>query len=397
MTARLILKPDRNASILRRHPWVFSGAVDRIEGHAEAGEVVDVCDPNGTPLGHAGFSPSSQIRARMLTFDARVAVDEAFVRERVRAAVALRRDAGLPISSESGVRLVHGESDGLPGLVADRYGDFTVVQLTTAWADRNRDLIAAALQDAAPGRGIFERSDADIRAREGLAERIGPLAGEDPPEFITIAEPGGRFDINVRTGHKTGYYLDQRDNRALVGRSAAGREVLNAFSYTGGFGIAALRGGAKHVTNVDTSGDALALATRLVTANGLDTSAVEHTEADVFNQLRKYRDSRRSFDLIVLDPPKFAEAQSQVGGAARGYKDINLLAFKLLRPGGLLFTFSCSGAITTDLFQKIVAGAALDAGRDAKILHRLTQSADHPVLLSFPEGDYLKGLAIRVD
>jgi 23S rRNA (cytosine1962-C5)-methyltransferase len=299
-------------------------------------------------------------------------------------------------------RLVNAESDGLPGLIVDRYGPYLVCQFLAAGAERWKSEIVSALADLAgatigPLAGIYERSDVDVRAKEGLPLSAGPLWGEPPPEIVTIQEHGCCFQVQIAAGHKTGFYLDQRENRALLARYSAGTEVLNGFAYTGGFGVWALRGGARHVTNVDTSGAALALAAANAALNGFEPAQTENVEGDVFQVLRRYRDAGRAFDLIVLDPPKFAETRSQVERAARGYKDINLLAFKLLRPGGVLFTYSCSGLVSPDLFQKIVAGAALDAGREAQIVRRLSQGPDHPVALSFPEGEYLKGLVCLVN
>ena len=390
------LKPDRHASLLRKHPWVFSGSIDQVDGNPDPGDTVRVVTCDGDPLGVGMYSPSSQIRVRMWSFNPETAVDEAFFRAKIESALALRRDLGLLGEPSAAARLVHSESDGLPGLIVDRYADVLVCQFLTAGAAKHRDTLARLLGELSPARSVVERSDSDVLAREGLEPQVGVLAGEAAGE-VEITEPAGKFGIDVLQGHKTGFYLDQRENRAAVMRLSRGRDVLNAFAYTGGFGVAALNGGATHVTNLDTSGDALALAAKNFARNGADPARVAYEEADAFHQLRRYRDSRRAFDLIVLDPPKFAETKAQIDGACRGYKDINLLAFKLLRPGGLLFTFSCSGAIYADLFQKVVAGAALDSGRDAKILARMTQGPDHPVLASYPEGDYLKGLVLRVE
>ncbi len=291
---------------------------------------------------------------------------------------------------------MHAESDGLPGLHVDRYGEFLVVQILSAGIEKWRDEIVTALVDAVAPRGIYERSDADVREKEGLEPRTGPMMGEEPPELVEIVEGACRFLVDVRRGHKTGFYLDQRENRLRVGDAAPGREILNAFAYTGAFAVHALVAGAARVTNVETSGDALELASRNAERNGIDPARVEHVEGDVFKMLRRYRDEARTFDVVILDPPKFAESKAILDRAARGYKDINLLALKLLRPGGTLFTFSCSGLMPPDLFQKIVADAALDARRDAWIVRRLAQAPDHPVALTFPEAGYLKGLEVRV-
>lgn len=392
----LILKAGREKSLLRRHPWVFSGAIAQIEGAPAPGETVEVVAADGAWLGRGAYSPHSQIAVRVWTFDEAEAITPEFFRARLARAMAVRA-ALLTEAGTTAYRLVNAESDFLPGLIVDRYGDWLVCQLLSAGAERWRDDLVAALSDLVPCAGIYERSDVDVRAKEGLPLRTGGLAGLAPPERVEIAEHGARFWVDVLHGHKTGFYLDQRDNRAPVRAAASGREVLNCFAYTGAFGVSALLGGAAHVTQVESSGAALELAQHHIALNGLEAGRAAHVEGDVFQVLRQYRDSRRQFDLIVLDPPKFAESKHQVERAARGYKDINLLAFKLLRPGGLLFTFSCSGSVPPDLFQKIVADAALDAGRAAQMVRRLTQSADHPVALSFPEGEYLKGLVCRVE
>jgi 23S rRNA (cytosine1962-C5)-methyltransferase len=389
----LSLKPGREKSLLRRHPWVFAGATAGVKGNPATGEAVVVRSAAGAFLARAAYSPNSQIVARVWTWDESTAVDDALFRQRIEKAIASRASLA---GATNALRWVNAESDGLPGVVVDRYGEFAVCQFLSAGAEKWKDVVAQTVA-AQPGiTGVFERSDVDVREKEGLPPVTGPLAGSPPPELIEIQEGAPRFAVDVYRGHKTGFYLDQRDNRALVASHAQGREVLNCFAYTGGFGVWALMGGAVSVTNVEASAPALELARRNVELNGLDSSKVENVAGDVFHVLRQYRDRGRQFDLIILDPPKFAESRSQIEGATRGYKDINLLAFKLLRPGGVLFTFSCSGLIEPELFQKVVAGAALDSGREAQIVGRLTQAADHPVALNFPEGEYLKGLVCRV-
>jgi 23S rRNA (cytosine1962-C5)-methyltransferase len=421
MPAAIILKTGREKSLLRRHPWIFSGAVERIEGSPENGATVAVCDAAGGFLAWAGYSEKSQITAKVWSWDVKEKIDENFFRRRISHALAMRRDllpspasgggAGVEggaqeqhtlsrqrereTASSSGMRLIHAESDGLPGLIVDQYGEVLVMQLGSAAADRWRDVCADILQELCKPVCIYERSDSDTRALEGLAEHNGILRGTLPPE-ISVTEHGLKFAVDVAHGQKTGFYLDQRDNRALTGTLAQDKDVLNCFCYTGGFSLYALRGGAKSVLSIDASEEALQLARGNVELNGLDASRAEWQCADVFAALRKLRDQNRKFDLIILDPPKFAPTAAFAEKAARGYKDINLLGFKLLRPGGLLFTYSCSGGISDDLFQKIIAGAALDAGVDACIVYKLHAAADHPVLLSFPEGAYLKGLVLRV-
>ncbi|MCC7359031.1 MAG: class I SAM-dependent methyltransferase [Anaerolineales bacterium] len=394
------LKIGRTKSAARRHPWIFSGAIERVDGEPTSGATVAVRGPSGDLLGWGAWSPRSQIAVRLWTFDPEVEIGPAFFRARLRSALAARQRLHAAPDLNA-YRLVNAESDGLPGVVVDRYAGFLVCQFLSAGAEAWKAAIVEALAEAAPAfigapAGIFERSDVDVRAKEGLAPRVGELMGDTPPARVSVREYDCRFEVDVRGGHKTGFYLDQRDNRRLLASDTAEAEVLNCFAYTGAFGVWALRGGAQRVTNVDTSASALALADVNLALNGFDPAQAENVTGDVFAVLRRYRDSRRTFDVVVLDPPKFAESRAQIEGATRGYKDINLLALKLLRPGGRLFTFSCSGLISPDLFQKIVAGAAEDAGRSAQIVRRLWQGPDHPVALSFPEGEYLKGLVVRV-
>jgi len=386
---KIVLKPGREKSLKRRHPWVFSGAVAKAPATVEAGETVEVYSASGEALAVAACNLQSQIVARVWDWQPR-AIDAEFFRERVARAVTLR-DRLLP--GCNALRLVHAESDGLPGVVIDRYGEVVVLQLSSAGAMRWREAITDAVDAVVGPKTIFERSDADVLALEGLQPQIGLLRGAPPPADITVEDAGAKFEIDVPHGHKTGFYLDQRANRLRLRELAAGCEVLDCFAYSGSFTINALMGGATHVTAVDSAGPALALLRRNARLNNLP--APDCIEGDVFQVLRKLRDQARSFDLIVLDPPKFAPTAAHAEKAARAYKDINLLGFKLLRPGGLLFTFSCSGGVSRDLFQKIVAGAALDAGVDAQIVSHLSAGADHPVALSFPEGEYLKGLICR--
>ena len=388
----VILKEGRERSVLRRHPWIFSGAIREVTGDPGAGETVEVRGADCEFLAHGAYAAASHIPVKIWNFTESEAVDEAFFRRRLASAFALRKTAfhgRLP----DAFRLVCAESDGLPGLIADIYGEYAVCQITGAGMERHRELIGELLLDYA--KGVYERSDVDSRLKDGLPSRTGLLAGEPLPDALEFTENGIRFRADWRNGHKTGFYLDQRDNRRLVGECAAGAEsVLNCFSYTGGFGLAALKGGAKHVLNVDSSEPALACARELAALNGFPPEAFATETADVFQFLRSCRDSRRSFDLIVLDPPKFAETVAQRDRAARAYKDINLLAVKLLNPGGQLFTFSCSGAIDDALFAKIVDSAASDARRPLRTVRWLSQGPDHPVLTSFPEGRYLKGLQL---
>ncbi len=384
---KVILKKGRERSVVKGHPWIFSGGVEI--GEAGAGELVEVCDSNGGRLGVGWFSPQSQIRVRM--------VPEAKVEDLVANAVARRGDFFVNCYTNA-MRLVNAESDLLPGVVADYYAGHVVCQFTSAGADLRKKDIAEALMKFAPGCvGVSERLDVDTRAKEGLPTEpaFAALCGEEPPETIEIAEGQIKFLVDVRNGHKTGFYLDQRDARAAVGALANGADFLNCFSFTGGFGLFARACGATSVTQVDISADALALAKRNEHLQHYCGTAMEYVEADVFEFLRKCRDEGRKFDFIVLDPPKFASARSQLMKAARGYKDINLLAMKLLKPYGTLATFSCSGAMGPEFFRTVLAEAAEDAQRGFQIVARTHAGADHPVSLAFPEGEYLKGFIMR--
>ncbi len=393
MRPALILHPGRDKAVRRRHPWIFSGAIARIEGRPAAGAVVDVRAADGTWLAAAEFNPVSQIRARAFCWEAERPLDEHFWRERLEAAIARRRRL-LP--DREACRLVFAESDGLPGLIVDRYGRHLVLQTLTAGAEARKAQTVADLVALLDPLSIWQRDD-PVRRKEGLDPVEGLLYGDLPAEPILITEHGHRFWVDIRQGQKTGFYLDQAENRALLAPYCAGAEVLNAFSYTGALAVYALAAGARHVTNLDSSGAALALAAANLRLNGFAESRWTNQEADVFTQLRQWRDEGRRFDLIILDPPKFVTTPEHLERATRGYKDINWLALRLLRPGGLLATFSCSGLVDRDLFQKIVFAAALDAGREARIVTWFGQSPDHPVLLTFPEAAYLKGLLCYVE
>jgi 23S rRNA (cytosine1962-C5)-methyltransferase len=388
----ITLRPGRERSVARHHPWIFSGSIASVEGDPGPGETVLVRDANRAPLGWASYHEASNLRARLWTTDPDQRVDAGFVAARVQAAAA-RRDH--LVRGTDALRLVFSEADGVPGVVADRYADTVVVQLTTAGADRWRPVIVETLA-ALPGVArVHERSDADARRREGLEERTGTVHGAETPSEIIVTEGPWRFAVDVTAGHKTGFYLDQRPARVALAALSPGRSVLNAFGYTGAFTVVAAASGATSVTTIDSSAPALALARRNAELNGV--AAGELVQADAFAELRRLRDRRASFDLIILDPPKLAHTPAQLDKASRAYKDLNLLAAKLLKPGGILMTFSCSGAMTAELFRKVVAGAALDAGRELRVVDRLGQPADHPVPLHFPEAEYLTGLVLVAD
>ena len=395
MTGKIILKPEREKSLLRRHPWIFSGAIAKAEENLKIGETVDVFSVSGDWLARGVYSPHSQIRIRIWTFDPAEEINPAFFGNRLQRAFHLREQL-FADRSATAYRIVNSESDGLPGLIVDRYGDFLVCQFLSAGVEFWKAEIVMQLQQLIPCTGIYERSDLEIRNKEGLKPIKGVLWGEAPPELIEISEGELRFLVDVQNGHKTGFYLDQRENRMAITEFSKDKNVLNCFAYTGGFGLWALHGGAEHVINIESSAALLELAQKNIKLNEFNSDKIENIEGDVFQLLRQFRNEGRKFELIILDPPKFAESASQVQKASRGYKDINLLAFKLLKPDGVLFTFSCSGHISPELFQKIVADAALDAGRDAQVIRYLSQAADHPIALNFPEGRYLKGLVCRV-
>lgn len=390
----LTLKPGREKSLHRRHPWVFSGAIASVTGDPAPGATVQVRDSKGRALALAAWSPSSQIRARVWTQDTDARIDAAFLRQGLERAIAGRGE--LATASQGACRLVYGASDGLPGLIVDRYADFLVLQSLTTGVEAHKATLASLLLELTGARGVYERSDVDVRKKEGLEPTTGVLLGDAPPPRVTIHEDGRALEVDIYQGHKTGYYLDQRENRSWLGRYAQGAQVLNAFSYSGGFSVSALQAGAAHVTNLDASQPALDQAQRHLEINGLDGARAQQLRGDAFKQLRAWHKEGRQFDVIVLDPPRFVDNKASLNRASRGYKDINLQACKLLRPGGTLLTFSCSGLMPAPLFQKIVADAMLDAHRDGQILRWLTQAPDHPVAAHFPESAYLKGLICRV-
>jgi 23S rRNA (cytosine1962-C5)-methyltransferase len=388
------LKSGRAKPIRNRHPWIFSGAVASVQGSPRDGDIVDVLDKRGEFLARGYYNSQSQIRVRIVTWDAEQAVDGAFWAHRLDAAIERRQALDI---QDTAYRLCHAESDLVPGLIVDRYADYLVVQFLTLGIERWKSEIVAALAEHWPCSGIYERSDVDVREKEGLAPTAGVLWGQMPPDRLQILEDDLAFWVDICGGQKTGFYLDQRENRQQVADYCpADAQVLNAFSYTGAQTAHLLRAGAALAVNVDASAEALEMARENMALNDLADREIEYVEGDVFQVLRRYRDQGRRFDLIVLDPPKFAYSRSQVQRACRGYKDINLLALQLLRDEGILATFSCSGLVDPDLFQKVIFGASVDAGRDAQILEKRSQGPDHPILLSFPEGEYLKGLICRV-
>ena len=396
MTAKIILHETREKSLKRRHPWIFSKAVREVVNPPENGADIDIYAADGSFLARASYSPNSQIRARVWSFNAEEKIDQQFFERKIREA-AEARTLMLEETGMSACRLVDAESDELPGLIIDRYNNFLVLEVLSAGAEYHLKDITSALRNIYPDDNIYERSDVEVRTKEGLESRKGVIYGEEPPEELAIKENGGmQILVNIKEGHKTGYYLDQRDNRAALSKYCKGKSVLNCFSYTGGFSLYALRGRAKSVANVDVSQKALDIAKKNIVLNHLDPGRVKFIREDVFAFLRKEKKAGHTYDVIVLDPPKFAESKSQLDKACRGYKDINMIAASIINPGGYLMTYSCSGHMTPDLFQKVVADALLDAGRDGQIVEFLTQASDHPVALPYPEALYLKGLVVRI-
>lgn len=396
MSARIYLKEGREKSLRRKHPWVFSKAVNKIKGNPMVGDTVDIFDSKEKWLAVGAYSPDSQIRVRVWSFTPNTSIDTEFFKARLRSAQQ-RRDWFIERDQLTGYRLIAGESDGLPGITIDRYDDIIVCQLLSAGADFHRHSLVAALNELYPECYLYERSDVDVRKKEGLPLITGWLGKERESTEVIIKEHGINIHVDVATGHKTGFYLDQRDSRKAAGIYAKGKSVLNCFSYTGTFSLHCVANGAKHVTNVDVSQQALDLAKRNHELNDLSTDNVDFVKEDVFKLLRQYKAEGRKFDMIILDPPKFVDSKAQLTSACRGYKDINMIAMQILNPGGTLLTFSCSGLLEAGLFQKVVADAALDAYKNVYFVERLQQAADHPISSNYPEGYYLKGLICQVE
>ncbi|WP_180800456.1 class I SAM-dependent methyltransferase [Vibrio parahaemolyticus] len=396
MTAAIYLVKGREKSVKRKHPWIFSRGIDKVEGEPALGETVDVFTHDGKWLAKAAYSPESQIRARIWSFE-KEEINKAFFVKRFQNAQLLREDV-IERDGLTGYRLIAAESDGLPGVTIDRYQNFFVCQLLSAGAEYNKQAIVDALVECFPDCNVYERSDVAVRKKEGLKETTGVLHGEVPPKSVVIEENGVKISVDIVGGHKTGFYLDQRDSRQQAMKYVKDKEVLNCFSYTGGFGLYALKGGAKRVINADVSQPALDTAKYNAELNEFDISKKRAVflNADVFKLLREYRDQGTQFDVVIMDPPKFAESKAQLNGACRGYKDINMLAMQILKPGGTLLTYSCSGLMDQVLFQKIIADAAVDANRQVKFVERFEQAADHPTDTAYPEGFYLKGFACKV-
>ncbi len=393
----LILKPGKEKALLRRHPWVYATGVASVRGNPQPGDTIRITDSKGNFLAWGAFSPESVLRARCWSFREDDIIDEEWISQRVSEAVQARNDLK---DRTNAIRLFYGEADRIPGLIVDQYDTQLVTQFQSAGAEKWRDVIADALVESTGLKQIYDRSDAAIRLREGLPERKEVLMGTEPAEETEIVEDGLFYGVNVKSGHKTGFYVDQRDNRLLARKLAEefrringrGLRALNCFCYTGGFSLALAKGGADKVISIDSSADALEMAKRNAARNGLENEKMEWIEANVFEYLRKLRDEGEKFDLVILDPPKFASSHHHVTKASRAYKDINMNALKILNDGGHLLTFSCSGAVDVDLFQKIAAAAVFDSKVDAWMVSRLGAGTDHPLLMTLPEGEYLKGL-----
>ena len=395
MSARIYLKVSREKSLLRKHPWIFSQAINKIKGNPMLGDTVDVYDHKEKWLARGAYSPESQIRVRVWSFNEKEEIDSDFFRNKLLSAQS-RREWFIEQGGLTGYRLIAGESDGLPGITIDKYDNLIVCQLLSAGADFQRYTLVEVLKELYPDCSIYERSDVDVRKKEGLEPITGWLTEPLESTACIIKEHGLSINVDIAKGHKTGFYLDQRDSRVTAGRYAKNKSVLNCFSYTGTFALHCAANDAKEVINVDVSQSALDLAKENIALNNLQDKNVSFVKADVFKLLRQYREEKRQFDMIILDPPKFVESKAQLTGACRGYKDINMLAMQLLKPNGILLTFSCSGLMEASLFQKVVADAALDARREVHFVERLQQAGDHPISSNYPEGYYLKGLVCQV-
>ncbi len=391
----LRLKKGKEKAVKQLHPWVFSGAIDQMNGKPGNGDIVMVNDSNNNFLAYGFFNGQSRVAVRLLEWNAETEINESWWRKKIRKAVRYRE--GLYTEETNTYRLIFSEADYLPGLIVDRYADFLSVQILTSGMERIKDILLDELQALLEPKGIFDRSDASARAHEGMeASSGGILSGAEPPEFVNVKENGISYHVNIAEGQKSGFYCDQRDNRSLVSEYAKDKRVLDCFSYSGGFSLNAFSEGAKEVFSVDSSALALETLKRNIEINRFNHIPHRLIQSDVNKQLRIFREENEKFDLIILDPPKYAPSRSALTKASRAYKDLNRLAMLLLEEGGLLATFSCSGAVDLSLFKQIIAWAALDAGKEVQFIHQFAQPADHPVRASFPEGEYLKGLLCRV-
>lgn len=388
------LKRGKEKAVLQRHPWVFSGALEKIMGNPENGDVVKVLSANNDFLAYGYFNNQSRVAVRLLEWDENQQIDEKWYAAKINQAIASR--AHLNTKDTNAYRLIFSEADFLPGLIVDQYADFLSVQILSTGIEKAKPIIISLLVKALQPKGIFDRSDATARTHEGITAENGLLWGEAPAAFIAVKENGITYHINIAEGQKSGFYCDQRDNRKFLANYAKGKTVLDCFSYSGGFTLNALAEGAKTVTSVDSSALAIETLKQNITLNKFDKKKADAIQSDVNKQLRAFKDEGKKFDIVVLDPPKYAPSRSALDRAARAYKDLNRLGLLLLESGGLLATFSCSGAVDIETFKQIIAWAALDAGKEVQVIRQFSQPEDHPVRLSFPEGEYLKGLLVRV-
>ncbi len=389
------LKKGKEKAVRQLHPWVFSGAIEAFKGNPLDGEIVRLCDHEEKFMAYGFYNSQSRVAVRLLEWNEEIEIDESWWRNKIKKSVNLRADL-LSSDETDTCRLIFSEADFLPGLIVDKYGDFLSVQLLTSGIENIKDIVLHELQNLLKPAGIFDRSDTSSRSHEGLEGSFGKLYGVDPPEFVTIKENGIRYDVNIAEGQKSGFYCDQRDNRKLVAQYAKDQRILDCFCYSGGFTLNALQGGASEVVSVDSSALALETLKQNIVLNGMEATQHVAIQSDVNKQLRIFKEQNQKFDFIILDPPKYAPSRSALTKAARAYKDLNRLAMGLLNEGGLLATFSCSGAVDISTFKQILAWAALDAGKEVQFIRQFTQPEDHPIRSSFPEGEYLKGLLCRV-
>ena len=391
----VVLKKGKEKAVLQRHPWVFSGAIERVKGKPGNGAIVRLTDAAGKFMAYGFYNDQSRVALRLLEWDENAVVNEDWFRGAVAAAVS-SRDSLLIDEYTNTCRLVFSESDYLPGLIVDKYAGHLAVQVLTSGMEKMMPVIIDELQTLLRPESIFDKSDASSRSHEGLETTNTSLTLNPPPEFVEVLENGIRYHINIAEGQKSGFYCDQRDNRKILASHAKGKKVLDCFSYSGGFTLNCLQQGAASVTSVDSSSLAIETLIQNLNLNNFDAKKVLVITSDVNKQLRKFREDGENFDIIVLDPPKYAPSRSALDKASRAYKDLNRLGMLLLNKSGLLATFSCSGAMDMETFKQVLAWAALDAGKQVQFIHQFCQPEDHPVRSSFPEGEYLKGLLCRV-
>ncbi len=389
------LRKGKEKAVKQHHPWVFSGAIEQPKAEIEDGEIIRLVDYRGDFLAYGFYNSSSRVAVRLLEWNEKIGIDEAWWRNKVGSALAAREKL-LNSHHTNTFRLIFAEADYLPGLIVDKYADYLSVQIHSAGIEKVKHLLLDELQKAINSNGIFERSDAVAREHEGLFPSAGKLRGEEPPEFVEVLENGIKYRVSIAEGQKSGFFCDQRDNRKIVAEYAGNKRVLDCFSYSGGFTLNALNAGAKEVISVDSSGLAIETLQKNITINNFDSTKASTFQSDVNKQLRALREAKEEFDIIILDPPKYAPSRSKLDKASRAYKDLNRIGMMLLKKGGLLATFSCSGAVDMLTFKQILAWAALDAGKEIQFIYQFCQPDDHPVRASFPEGEYLKGLLCRV-